>query len=163
MDLFGEVRRLVSMEEAARRYGFEPDRQRKIRCPFHEDSHPSLQLYHNGRGWWWYVCDQGGSVIDFVSRLFSISPREAALKLNGDFSLGLAAGPARRLEARARQHAAYRRRQREQAFESAYLERQREFIDLRQELFMLPRGGRAGELLGRLDELEHWFRENPWR
>ena len=95
MDLFGEVRRLVSMEEAARRYGFEPDRQRKIRCPFHEDSHPSLQLYHNGRGWWCYVCDQGGSVIDFVSRLFSISPREAALKLNGDFSLGLAAGPAR--------------------------------------------------------------------
>ena len=41
MDLFGEVRRLVSMEEAARRYGFEPDRQRKIRCPFHE-----LSLIH---------------------------------------------------------------------------------------------------------------------
>lgn len=56
MDLFREVKEKVPVMEAARRYGFEPDRQGKIRCPFHDDSHPSLQLYKGARGWWCYVC-----------------------------------------------------------------------------------------------------------
>ena len=52
MDLFREVRERVPVLDATRRYGFEPDRQGKIRCPFHDDSHPSLQLYKGARGWW---------------------------------------------------------------------------------------------------------------
>ena len=44
MDLFREVRDCVPVMEAARRYGFEPDRQAKICCPFHADEHPTLQL-----------------------------------------------------------------------------------------------------------------------
>lgn len=163
MDLFTEVRRLVPMEEAARRYGYEPDRRHRIRCPFHDDQRPSLQLYPDGRGWWCYVCGIGGSVVDFVGRLFSLCPRDAAARLNDDFSLGLSAERPRRLEQRNRQHAAFLRQQRERAFQKAYQDRQQEFIDLRQELFFLPRGGRAGEILGRLDELNQWFQENPWR
>lgn len=93
MDLFREVRERVPVLDAARHYGFEPDRQGKIRCPFHDDSHPSLQLYKGARGWWCYVCGRGGSVIDFVAGVFSLSPREAALKLNEDFSLGLTGDP----------------------------------------------------------------------
>lgn len=92
MDSFAELRNRISMEEAVRRYGFELDRRRRILCPFHADHSPSLQLYGGGRGWWCFVCGEGGSVIDFAARLFRLSPLEAAKKLDADFGLGLFSG-----------------------------------------------------------------------
>lgn len=89
MDVFAELRNRLSMEETAQRYGFEPDKHRRILCPFHADHSPSLQLYSGGRGWWCFVCGEGGSVIDFAARLFHLPPLEAAKKLDTDFGLGL--------------------------------------------------------------------------
>ena len=164
MDLFREIKERIPVIEAARRYGFEPDRQGKICCPFHDDSRPSLQLYKGARGWWCYVCDRGGSVIDFVAGLFSISPREAALKLNEDFFLGLTAQRPRTLESRSSQHRRVVENMEKRRFREAYQERQEEFIFLRQEKALLfPKGGRAGQLMGRMRQLEEWFQENPWR
>ncbi len=162
-NLFEEIRRQVPVREAVVQYGFEPDRQGRICCPFHADSHPSLQLYSGGKGWWCYVCDTGGSVIDFVVKLFSLSPREAALKLNADFSLGLTGERPRTLERQARNHSRLLREKRAMEFRREYESRQQEFVELRQELFFLPRGGRAGEIMGQMDLLEEWFQENPWR
>lgn len=164
MDLFREVKERVPVIEAARRYGFEPDRQGKICCPFHDDSHPSLQLYKGARGWWCYVCDRGGSVIDFVAGLFSISPREAALKLNEDFSLGLTLERPRGLERQAVNHRRLVEKRKLEKFRQEYEEKQSEFEYLRQEKELIfPTGGRAGQLIGRMVQLEEWFRENPWR
>jgi len=55
-----------------------PDREGKIRCPFHEDRHPSLQLYGDG-GFYCFGagCGAGGSIFDFASRLWGITPRGA--------------------------------------------------------------------------------------
>lgn len=164
MDLFREVRDCVPVMEAARRYGFEPDRQGKICCPFHADEHPSLQLYKGSRGWWCYVCDRGGSVIDFVAGLFSISPREAALKLNEDFSLGLTLERPRGLERQAVNHRRLVENRKLEKFRQEYEEKQSEFEYLRQEKELIfPTGERAGKLIGRMVQLEEWFRENPWR
>lgn len=164
MDLFREVRDRVPVIEAARRYGFEPDRQGKICCPFHADEHPSLQLYKGSRGWWCYVCDRGGSVIDFVAGLFSISPREAALKLNEDFSLGLTLERPRGLERQAVNHRRLVENRKLEKFRQEYEEKQSEFEYLRQEKELIfPTGERAGRLIGRMVQLEEWFRENPWR
>lgn len=164
MDLFREVKDRVPVMEAARRYGFEPDRQGKICCPFHADEHPSLQLYKGSRGWWCYVCDRGGSVIDFVAGLFSISPREAALKLNEDFSLGLTLERPRGLERQAVNHRRLVENRKLEKFRQEYEEKQSEFEYLRQEKDLIfPTGGRAGQLIGRMVQLEEWFRENPWR
>lgn len=164
MDLFREVRERVPVLDAAQRYGFEPDRQGKILCPFHDDSHPSLQLYKGARGWWCYVCGRGGSVIDFVAGVFSLSPREAALKLNEDFSLGLTGEPPRSLEARQARHRRIVADIQRQKFREAYQKRQDEFVFLhREKTYLFPKGGRAGQLMGRMVQLEEWFRENPWR
>lgn len=164
MDLFREVKERVPVMEAARRYGFEPDRQGKICCPFHADEHPSLQLYKGSRGWWCYVCDRGGSVIDFVAGLFSISPREAALKLNEDFSLGLTLERPRGLERQAVNHRRLVENRKLEKFRQEYEEKQSEFEYLRQEKELIfPTGGKAGQLIGRMIQLEEWFRENPWR
>ena len=164
MNLFREVKERVPVMEAARRYGFEPDRQGKICCPFHADEHPSLQLYKGSRGWWCYVCDRGGSVIDFVAGLFSISPREAALKLNEDFSLGLTLERPRGLERQAANHRRLVENRKLEKFRQEYEEKQSEFEYLRQEKELIfPTGERAGKLIGRMVQLEEWFRENPWR
>jgi hypothetical protein len=56
--------------------GLSPDREGKVRCPFHEDGHPSLQLYPDG-GFYCFGsgCGAGGSIFDFAGRLWGISPR----------------------------------------------------------------------------------------
>ncbi|MDD4844897.1 MAG: CHC2 zinc finger domain-containing protein [Anaerotignum sp.] len=89
IDLFNEIKRVLTMREVAQKYGFEIDRKGWIVCPLHNDHKPSLKLYPNDRGWYCFACGIGGSVIDFVSHVFKLSAIEAAKKLNDDFSLGL--------------------------------------------------------------------------
>lgn len=166
MDIFREVKERVPMEEAARRYGFEVDRSRRILCPFHNDSRPSLQLYKNGRGWWCYVCDMGGSVIDFVAKLYSLTPKEAAQKLNEDFSLGLPMGPGSRtrgLERRGRNHALIAKKIAQDEKRREYDQNQQAYIALREELDKTPPGGRRGEIMGRMSALDYWFETHPFK
>ena len=53
-------------------------------CPFHDDRHPSMKV---DRRFHCFACQADGDVIDFTSRLFGLSSKEAALKLAGDFSI----------------------------------------------------------------------------
>jgi hypothetical protein len=55
--------------------GVAPDRAGKIRCPFHPDRTPSLQLYADG-GFFCFGCRRGGSIFDFAANLWGITPRE---------------------------------------------------------------------------------------
>lgn len=166
MDIFREIKERVPMEDAAKYYGFEVDRSKRILCPFHNDSHPSLQLYKNGRGWWCYVCDMGGSVIDFVSKLYSLSPKEAAEKLNADFGLEIPIGHIkhqRGLECRALCHARISKRIEQDSFHVEYEKYQQEFIRLRQELDRTSPEQRSGAAMCRMAELEFWFELHPYK
>jgi hypothetical protein len=49
--------------------GREPDRRGKVSCPFHDDQHPSLQLYDDGT-WYCFGCRHGGSIYDFAALLW---------------------------------------------------------------------------------------------
>lgn len=91
---YQEIKRRVTTEQAAIRYGYNPDSRHRILCPFHDDHKPSLMLYPGDRGWYCFVCGIGGDVVGFVSKLFHIFPHEAAIKLNDDFGLGMTPGPA---------------------------------------------------------------------
>ena len=53
-------------------------------CPFHDDKHPSMKIDHRFHC---FGCQADGDVIDFTARLFSLSSKEAALKLAEDFSV----------------------------------------------------------------------------
>ena len=78
------------MDAVARHYGFHPNRAGFIRCPFHAgDRTASLKLYPSQRGWHCFGCQVGGSVVDFVARLFGLTSLDAVRRLNEDFSLGL--------------------------------------------------------------------------
>ena len=85
MRVFEIVKENVNLREAAELYGIDVNRYSKALCPFHNDRHPSLYVtddhYHC------FACGAHGDVIDFVGRLFQLSPYDAARKLMADFHL----------------------------------------------------------------------------
>ena len=88
-DIFSRIKAALPMREVADHYGFEVNRSGDMLCPFHADTHPSLHCYPGSRGWYCFVCGTGGDVIDFVAKLFHITVRQAAIRLDNDFRLGL--------------------------------------------------------------------------
>lgn len=77
----------LTMRQVAEYYGYPADRKGWCRCPFHNDGHPSMLLYPDGRGFYCFSCGAGGDVISFVARLEKISNAKAAKMLVDDFSL----------------------------------------------------------------------------
>ena len=90
-DLARQIKEHLTARQVVELYGFHPDRGGYIQCPFHTgDNHGSLKVYDGSKtGWHCFGCGAGGSVIDFVMRLFGLSFAQACLKLNCDFGLGL--------------------------------------------------------------------------
>jgi DNA primase len=57
------------MRQLAAMYGYEVNRSGMMRCPFHgEDKHPSLKVYDGERGWYCFVCNEGGDIFDFAMK-----------------------------------------------------------------------------------------------
>lgn len=109
-----EIKRALPARDVLEHYGFHPSRTGFLQCPFHQgDKHGSLKVYDGERGWHCFGCGRGGSVIDFVMELFGIGFREACLRLNEEFHLGLSDRKPSRAEVsallRARQEAEARR------------------------------------------------------
>ena len=89
--LAAQIKERLTAREVVEFYGFHPNRAGYIQCPFHAgDNHGSLKVYTGDKtGWHCFGCGAGGSVIDFAMRLFDISFRQACVRLNRDFRLGL--------------------------------------------------------------------------
>ena len=85
MNLFQNVKYGVNCRETAERYGVFVNRQGKALCPFHNDRHPSLYVADDH--YYCFACGEHGDVIDFVGKLFQLSPYDAARKLMADFHL----------------------------------------------------------------------------
>ena len=74
------VRRDGLLRVAPERYvavltGQQVGRSRKVRCPLHEDSTPSLHVYRDPeRGWYCFGCRRGGSVYDLAAAVWHIEP-----------------------------------------------------------------------------------------
>ena len=63
------IRSSVTMRQLAAMYGYEVNRSGMMRCPFHgEDKHPSLKVYDGERGWYCFVCNEGGDIFDFAMK-----------------------------------------------------------------------------------------------
>lgn len=84
---YEEVKRLLGMERVAEFYGYKVQRGKVCLCPFHKDTHPSLKVYPDGKGFYCWSCGVGGDVVKFVALLFNLENREACFKLIEDFSL----------------------------------------------------------------------------
>ena len=84
MTIFETVKAAVTPKMAAERYGLNVGRNNMVRCPFHDDHHPSMKL--NEDTFFCFGCGAKGDVIEFTSRLYDLKPLEAAKKLETDFN-----------------------------------------------------------------------------
>ena len=75
MNVFEAVKQSVTTRQAAEHYGILVGRNGMCVCPFHDDKNPSMKV---DRRFHCFGCQADGDVIDFVSRLENVSPREAA-------------------------------------------------------------------------------------
>ncbi|MCC8131615.1 MAG: CHC2 zinc finger domain-containing protein [Oscillospiraceae bacterium] len=85
MNIFEEAKATVSLKQAAEHYGLEPNHSGMVRCPFHEDKHPSMKL--NEDYFYCFGCGASGDVIELTRRLFNLTSYEAARKLEEDFGI----------------------------------------------------------------------------
>lgn len=117
-DIADKIKSSVTMRDVAARYGLIVNRVSNTKCPFHNDSNPSMHIYDGRRGYFCFVCNQGGDVIDFVSRYFNLPFLDSCKKLNDDFDLHIPFGTeltkAERIEAdRVAQKRRHEQRQKE--------------------------------------------------
>ena len=84
MHVFTQGKDTIPVKAAAQRYGMVVNHKGMCRCPFHNDRNPSMKVDHRFHC---FGCQADGDVIDFVGRLFNLSPKDAALKLASDFHI----------------------------------------------------------------------------
>ena len=92
MDYAREIKSRLTMPEMMLHYGFELDRAGFCKCPLHSEKSGSFKAYPGDRGFSCFGCGAHGSVIDFVMLYFGLSFKDALVKINEDFSLGLPIG-----------------------------------------------------------------------
>ena len=89
MDKASIIRQSLSMRTVAEYYGFMINNRGYISCPFHTEKSCSCKIYSGSRGFSCFGCNESGSVIDFVMKLFQINFIQAISMLNNDFGLNL--------------------------------------------------------------------------
>lgn len=86
MNIFKAVKDAISTREVASFYGIRISRNGMCCCPFHNDKHPSMKVdnrYHC------FGCGEDGDAINFVGKLYGLSPYDATVKIITDFNLGI--------------------------------------------------------------------------
>jgi hypothetical protein len=87
MSIYTQIKKAVSVKEAAEHYGLSVTRHGMARCPFHEDHSPSLKL--NEDYYYCFGCHASGDVIDFTANLLHLCKHHAAEQLAADFGIHL--------------------------------------------------------------------------
>ena len=81
-------------------YGIRVNRHGMAVCPFHNDKNPSMKV---DKRFHCFACQADGDAVDFVSRLFGLPSREAAVKIANDFGIGYDSGRKPSVRARIRE------------------------------------------------------------
>ena len=78
-----EIKQRLSMQTVLGHYGLQPNRNSMLRCPFHEDTKPSMQVYPETNTVYCFAgsCKVSNlDVIDFIMQMDGSSKHEAILK-----------------------------------------------------------------------------------
>ena len=65
-------------------YGIQVSRRGMAVCPFHNDKNPSMKV---DKRFHCFACQADGDAVDFVSRLFGLPSKAAAMKMADDFGI----------------------------------------------------------------------------
>ena len=75
----------VAPADAAKMYGLSVQRNGMARCPFHNDTHPSMKLYDDH--FYCFACGAHGDVIDLTAKLLGLNFKETVHRLAVDFGI----------------------------------------------------------------------------
>ena len=79
-----EIKQTYSMTDIVSRYGFRPDRNGFIHCPFHVgDKNASLKIYKDS--FYCFGCGTSGDIFKFIMLMDNISFKDAFLQLGGEY------------------------------------------------------------------------------
>jgi len=84
MNPFETVKQNTSARQVAEFYGANVNKNGMCKCPFHNDKTPSMKIDER---YYCFGCQETGDAIDYVSKLFNIGLRDAAVKICEDLSL----------------------------------------------------------------------------
>ena len=167
MGMAEEIKARLTMQEVAEYYGFQVGRSGFIKCPLHQGDHTaSLKIYPGSGGWHCFGCNSGGTVIDFVMKLFDLNFRQAVLRINSDFHLGLTSSrPDRAARSAALEARREEQRRKDQAEENfRYMASERHYWRDVLEVFPPVRQGDTAyyhplyvEAVKRLPYIEYWL------
>jgi DNA primase catalytic core len=80
---FSEIKTHLPILEVLRHYNLSPDRNNRLKCPFHDDKTPSFQVYPKTGTWTCFSgnCPAGsGDQVDFIMKYEGITKHQAILK-----------------------------------------------------------------------------------
>ena len=83
-ELFTRVKAAVTARQAAERYGLKVNPSGMACCPFHEDRNPSMKVDDR---FYCFGCGVTGDAVDLTAWLLGLTPKDAALRLAGDFGI----------------------------------------------------------------------------
>lgn len=128
-DYASEIKERVSIKEVISAYGYEINRAGYIACPFHSEKTASCKVYEND--FHCFGCGAGGDIFSFVQKLFNIDFKQALVRINEDFHLGLELDgeitPEAKREARERLIQKKKAQREKQRKNKAYLEKSIKF------------------------------------
>ncbi len=78
-----EIKQKLKIETVLAHYNLTPDRNNRLKCPFHKDKNPSLQVYPETGTWTCFSsrCNAGsGDQIDFIMKYENITKHQAIMK-----------------------------------------------------------------------------------
>lgn len=84
MNMFETIRINVIARTVAEYYGLKVNRNKMACCPFHSDRTPSMKI---DRRYYCFGCGEKGDTVDYVSKIFGLSLKDAAIKICEDFGL----------------------------------------------------------------------------
>ena len=84
LNVFEAIKGNVTTRQAAEMYGIRVNRYGMAVCPFHNDKNPSMKV---DKRFHCFACQADGDAVDFVSRLFGLPSKEAAMKIADDFGI----------------------------------------------------------------------------
>ena len=81
------IKAALDIDRVVSFYGYEPNRQGFVSCPFHSEKTASCKVYPKDNSFYCYGCGASGDVISFVRLLYGLDFRQACVRLEADFGL----------------------------------------------------------------------------
>lgn len=84
---FKLIKNSVKIDQVVKFYGINL-KNNKALCPFHSEKIPSFAVNNSKQIFNCFTCQVGGDAITFTARLFGLSNKDAAIKIDNDFLIG---------------------------------------------------------------------------